>query len=46
MSQELFALLERVDGVSALGSLTAIDGGVSEEIKIELYALWQERFLR
>ncbi|MGH3772676.1 MAG: carbamoyltransferase family protein [Pseudonocardiaceae bacterium] len=44
VSRELFALLERVDGVSALGSLAAIDGGLSEKIRMELYTLWQERF--
>jgi decarbamoylnovobiocin carbamoyltransferase/7-O-carbamoyltransferase len=44
VSQELFALLERVDGVSTLSSLAAIDGGLSDKIKIELSALWRERF--
>ncbi|MGH3868607.1 MAG: hypothetical protein ACRDQ4_21300 [Pseudonocardiaceae bacterium] len=44
VSRELFKLLERVDGVSTLGSLAAIDGGLSEKIRIELNALWQERF--
>jgi decarbamoylnovobiocin carbamoyltransferase/7-O-carbamoyltransferase len=44
VSQELFALLERVDGVRTLGSLAAIDGGLSEKIRMELYTLWRERF--
>ncbi|MBV9162390.1 MAG: carbamoyltransferase [Pseudonocardiales bacterium] len=44
VSPELFALLERVDGVSTLGSLAAINGGMSEEIRRELTSLWQERF--
>jgi decarbamoylnovobiocin carbamoyltransferase/7-O-carbamoyltransferase len=44
VSQELFALLERVDGVSTLSSLAAIDGGLSDKIRIELSALWRERF--
>lgn len=44
VSQELFTLLERVDGVSTLGSLAAIDGGLSQKIRMELNYLWQERF--
>jgi decarbamoylnovobiocin carbamoyltransferase/7-O-carbamoyltransferase len=44
VSPELFTLLERVDGVSTLRSLAAIDGGLSEKIKVELEALWRERF--
>lgn len=44
VSRGLFALLERVDGVSTLGSLAAIDGGLSEKIRMELNCLWQERF--
>ncbi len=44
VSQELFTLLEKVDGVSTLSSLATIDGGLSEKIRMELYDLWQERF--
>jgi decarbamoylnovobiocin carbamoyltransferase/7-O-carbamoyltransferase len=44
VSQELFALLERVDGVSTVASLATIGGGLSEEVKLELDALWRKRF--
>jgi predicted NodU family carbamoyl transferase len=44
VSRELFALLEKVDGVSTLGSLAAIDGGLSEKIRMELHILWQGRY--
>jgi predicted NodU family carbamoyl transferase len=44
VSPELFTVLERVDGRSTLGSLAEVDGGLSEDMRSELYSLWQERF--
>lgn len=44
VSPELFMLLERADGRHTLGSLASATGGLTEQIRSELYALWQQRF--
>jgi predicted NodU family carbamoyl transferase len=44
ISADAFALLETVDGVRSLASLAATSAGLGENIKRELYRLWQGRF--
>jgi decarbamoylnovobiocin carbamoyltransferase/7-O-carbamoyltransferase len=44
VSPTLFALLEAADGSRTLSSLGSISGGLSEELRKDLYTLWQERF--
>jgi predicted NodU family carbamoyl transferase len=39
-----YTLLERADGVQTLGSLAEDAGGLSDEVRRELYGLWQQRF--
>ncbi|WP_235619332.1 carbamoyltransferase [Embleya scabrispora] len=42
VSPEMFALLERADGVATFAALAA--GTSTEPLRTELYALWQRRF--
>lgn len=44
ISATSFALLEAADGVRCLDSLAPAAGGLSTEVRRELYRLWQERF--
>ncbi|WP_184730927.1 carbamoyltransferase family protein [Saccharopolyspora phatthalungensis] len=44
VSRELFSLLEGVDGRTTLRELAASAGGLSEEMRSELYGLWQDRY--
>jgi predicted NodU family carbamoyl transferase len=44
ISPDLFNLLESADGVQTLRSL-ADPGGISQDVRHELYSLWQQRFL-
>jgi predicted NodU family carbamoyl transferase len=44
ISPDAFSLLEGVDGVRTLESLAGAMGGLTEDIKRELYDLWQQRF--
>jgi predicted NodU family carbamoyl transferase len=43
ISPELYAVLEIADGAQTVGSLAKVIGGL-DEIRHELYALWQRRF--
>jgi predicted NodU family carbamoyl transferase len=45
ISAASFALLEAADGVRCLDSLAHAAGGLSTEVRRELYGLWQERFI-
>ncbi len=44
ISADAFALLETVDGVRSLASLSVTAGGLGDDIRHELYRLWQGRF--
>lgn len=44
ISPGAFTLLEGVDGVRTLESLASVAGGLSDDIRRELYGLWQQRF--
>jgi hypothetical protein len=44
ISAASFALLEAADGVQCLDSLAHAAGGLSTEVRRELYGLWQQRF--
>jgi predicted NodU family carbamoyl transferase len=44
VSPATFALLEAADGTQTVDSLAATVGGLSDEIRQEIYRLWQERF--
>jgi predicted NodU family carbamoyl transferase len=44
ISAASFALLEAADGVRCLDSLAQAAGGLSTEVRSELYGLWQQRF--
>ncbi len=44
ISSDLFDLLKPADGVRSLGSLAG-SGGISEDVRHELFSLWQQRFL-
>jgi decarbamoylnovobiocin carbamoyltransferase/7-O-carbamoyltransferase len=44
VSPTLFPLLEAADGSRTLSSLGSISGGLSDDIRKDLYKLWQERF--
>jgi hypothetical protein len=44
LSSAVFALLECVDGKRDLGSLAEDIGGLTDEIKLDVYNLWQARF--
>jgi predicted NodU family carbamoyl transferase len=46
ISADAFTLLEAVDGASSLASLSARAGGLGEDIRRELYRLWQGRFFQ
>lgn len=43
ISSAVFALLEPADGRRTLKSLASAVGGLSQELRHELYALWQQR---
>lgn len=45
VSRDVYTLLESADGVTTLGSLAG-SGGISEDVRHELYGLWQQRFFR
>jgi decarbamoylnovobiocin carbamoyltransferase/7-O-carbamoyltransferase len=45
ISAETFALLEAADGRRTLESLADAAGGLTDEIRRELYRLWQSRYL-
>jgi predicted NodU family carbamoyl transferase len=45
ISPMAFKVLEAADGIQDLESLAVAAGGLSDEIKRELYGLWQQRFL-
>lgn len=44
ISAASFALLEAADGERCLDSLAQAAGGLSTEVRVELYDLWQQRF--
>jgi decarbamoylnovobiocin carbamoyltransferase/7-O-carbamoyltransferase len=44
ISAETFALLEAADGMRTLESIADTAGGLSDEIRGELYSLWQNRY--
>jgi hypothetical protein len=44
ISPATYALLEAVDGLRTVESLAESAGGLTSEIRRELYALWQQRF--
>jgi predicted NodU family carbamoyl transferase len=44
ISAEAFALLEAADGVRTLESIAETTGGLSDELRGELYTLWQGRY--
>jgi predicted NodU family carbamoyl transferase len=44
VSPELFALLEQADGRQTVGSLARATVGLTDQIGLELHALWQQRF--
>jgi decarbamoylnovobiocin carbamoyltransferase/7-O-carbamoyltransferase len=44
ISAEMFALLEAADGMRTLESIADTSGGLSDEIRRELYSLWQSRY--
>jgi decarbamoylnovobiocin carbamoyltransferase/7-O-carbamoyltransferase len=45
MSEELFTLLGVVDGVRTVGELAKEAGVAPDEVRAELYELWQQRYL-
>jgi predicted NodU family carbamoyl transferase len=45
VSRDVFNLLESADGVKTLRSLAG-SGGISQDVRHELYSLWQQRFFR
>lgn len=45
ISPELFSLLEPADGTRTLRSLSGAPGDVAEDVKRELFGLWQQRFI-
>lgn len=45
VSRDAFRLLESADGVKTLRSLAG-SGGISQDVRHELYNLWQQRFFR
>jgi predicted NodU family carbamoyl transferase len=44
ISAETFALLEAADGMRTIESIADTAGGLSDEIRGELYSLWQNRY--
>ena len=42
----LWRIMEAMDGASSLASLSARVGGLGEDIRRELYGLWQGRFFQ
>jgi len=44
ISPATYAVLEAVDGLRTVESLAEAAGGLTSEIRRELYALWQQRF--
>jgi hypothetical protein len=45
LSPAAFALLEPTDGTLTLTSLATVVGGLGQDLRHELYALWQQRLL-
>ncbi|MCL6731507.1 carbamoyltransferase C-terminal domain-containing protein [Streptomyces neyagawaensis] len=45
VSEELFTLLSVVDGVRTVGELAKEAGVVPDEVRAELYEIWQQRYL-
>jgi hypothetical protein len=44
VSLPTFSLLDAADGLQTIDSLAETVGGLTAEIRSELYALWQQRF--
>jgi predicted NodU family carbamoyl transferase len=46
ISPSVFAILEAADGKQSISALAEVVGGLNDDVRHELYSLWQERFFK